>query len=650
MPLKHEQKYRSWVEVNLDHFIANLKEIKRLIGPKTDFMPAIKADAYGHGAIEISRAALQNGAKMLGVANADEGVQLRISGIEAPIVILGPSTDAEIDQIIKYNLTPSLSDYPFAFKFNKALSKLDRNFPVHIEVDTGMGRGGVMHTQALDLVKKTSKLAHVRLEGIFSHLASSEKLISYNDKQWALFSKLLADIKSAGFDIPVRHLDNSGAILNYPGFKLNMVRPGIMTYGIYPGADTELKARLAPVMSFKTNVILLKTFRTGCGIGYNSTFITSRPTRIATIPVGYGDGYAFILSNQGEALIHGKRAPIVGRVSMDMCTVDVTHIPECRTGDEVVLLGRQDKEFISADEIAAKAKTISYEVVCALGKRAPRVFIQKGKKQSVEPRLRRIFVPDEEKSIARIDNIIRHCLQTRARDEELGNAIYYEMFETLFGKEDRRLELRSGFRYNIRIAKSSDMKKSVSVKEYLTVSTHIEYKKTLRDHILMIGCASKNAQLTALFEDPRCEYRWLLSDGKNLSVERDFTVERVRIDNEDVPVIEAKNTRRGYEVWCGSEKLKQKINTEVKLEIEISTKKAKENKIFPVYLVYPVRGLEINFNYEKAGIRNVREESFFAGRHPQPTVSIRKGKSIGIKISDREWIFPTSGVIFIWDA
>jgi alanine racemase len=649
MPLKNEQKYRSWVEVNLDNFNANLKEIKRLIGPKTDFMPAIKADAYGHGAIEISRAALQNGARMLGVANADEGVQLRISGIEAPIVILGPSTATEIEQIIKYNLTPSLSDYTFANKLNKALSRSGRKIPVHIEVDTGMGRGGVMHTEALDLVKKTSKLTHIELEGIFSHLASSEKLISDNDKQWRLFSDLLAEIEREGIEIPIRHMDNSGAIINYPGFKLNMVRPGIMTYGIYPGPDTETKARLAPVMSFKTNVILLKDFPAGCGIGYNSTFVTSRPTRIATIPVGYGDGYAVILSNQGEALVRGKRAPIVGRVSMDMCTVDVTHIPECRTGDEVVLLGKQGREFISADEIAAKAKTISYEVVCALGKRAPRVFIQKGKKQSVEPRLRRIFVPDEEKSISRIDNIIRHCLQTRARNEELGNAIYYEMFETLFGKENQRLELRSGFRYNIHITKLPKTEKTTLSKDYLRVSTHIEYKKTIRDNIFMIGCASNNAQLAALFEDPRCEYRWLLSDGRNLSLERDFTVERVRIDNEDIPIIEAKSTKRGYEVWCGSESLRKKINKEVKLEIEISTKQTKSNKIFPVYLIYPVRGLEINFNHEKAGIKNVREESFFAGRHPQPIVSVKKGKSIDVKISDKDWIFPTSGVIFIWD-
>ena len=651
MPLKKEQKYRSWVEVDLDNFISNLKEIKRLIGPKVGFMPAVKADAYGHGAIEISHTALENGAQMLGVANADEGVQLRISGIEEPIVILGPSTAAEIEQIIKYNLTPSVSDAAFAKKLSDALVKSGHKLPVHIEVDTGMGRGGTMHNEAMKLIRKISHLPNIALDGIFSHLASSERIISFNDKQWQLFSDLLDDIKRSGIDIPIRHIDNSGAVLNYPGFKLNMVRPGIMTYGIYPSPDDQSKAKLAPVMSFKTSVVLLKDFPPGYGIGYNSAYVTSRQTRIATIPVGYGDGYAFILSNQGEALIRGQRASIVGRISMDMCTIDVTQIPNCKVGDEVVLLGKQGNDYISANEIAAKAQTISYEVLCALGKRAPRVFIQKGKKEAIEPRLRRIFIPDEEKSISRIDNIIRHCLQTRARDEELGNAIYYEMFETLFGKEDRRLELRSGFRYNIRIGKLPKIKKNaVYAENYFRVSTHIEYKKTIRDNIFMIGCASNHSQLAALFEDPRCEYRWLLSDGRNLSMERDFTIERVRIDNENIPIVETKKTKRGYEVWCGSEKLKRKINSEVKIEIEIATWQAKDNKIFPVYLVYPTRGLEINFNYEKANLKNVREESFFSGRHPQPSISKRKDKSIDIKISDKEWIFPTSGVIFLWDT
>ncbi len=382
----------------------------------------------------------------------------------------------------------------------------------------------------------------------------------------AIVYGFLADLKRLGINIPIRHIDNSGAILNYPEFKLNMVRPGLMTYGIYPSAETESKAKLAPVMSFKTSVVLLKDFPEGYGIGYGSTYVTQRQTRIATIPVGYGDGYAFILSNQGEALIRGKRAPIVGRISMDMCTIDVTHIPRCAVGDEVVLLGRQGKEYISANEIAEKAKTISYEVLCALGKRAPRVFLQKGKTDTVEPRLRRIFVPDEEKSISRIDNIIRHCLQTRTRDEELGNAIYYEMFETLFGKEDRQLELRSGFRYNIRIAQMPTRRKNgANAEHYFRVSTHIEYKKTIRNNIFMIGCALNNSQLAKLFEDPRCEYRWLLSDGRNLVMERDFTVERVRVDGKNIPIIEAKKTERGYEVWCGADFLKEKINSEVKI-------------------------------------------------------------------------------------
>jgi alanine racemase len=651
MSLKKEQKYRSWVEVDLDNFIGNLEEIKRLIGPQVDFMQVVKADAYGHGAIEISNAALKNGAQMLGVANADEGVQLRISGIEAPIVILGPSTVPEIEQIIKYNLTPSVSDVAFAKKLNKALVKSGHKLPVHVEVDTGMGRSGIIYSKALKVILEISKMPNITLEGIFSHLASSEVIIPYNKYQWRLFHDLLADLKRLNIIIPIQHIDNSGAILNYPEFELNMVRPGLMTYGICPSPENQSKAKLTPVMSFKTSIVLLKSFPDGYGIGYNSTFVTARQTRIATIPVGYGDGYAFILSNQGEALIRGKRAPIVGRVSMDLCTIDVTHIPDCALGDEVVLLGKQGNESISANEMAAKSKTISYEVLCALGKRAPRVFLQKGKTDAVEPRLRRIFVPDEEKSISRIDNIIRHCLQTRARDEELGNAIYYEMFETLFGKDDRQLELRSCFRYNIRVAKLPEGKKDTGhSNDYFHVSTYIEYKKTIRNNIFMIGCASNNSQLAALFEDPLCEYRWLLSNGKELVMERDFTVERVRIDHEDIPIIETKKTKRGFEVWCGSDELKQKINSEVKIEIEIATLQAKENKIFPVYLIYPTRGVDVNFNYEKAGLKNVREESFFAGRHPQPSISERKDKSIDIKISDEEWIFPTSGVIFIWDS
>lgn len=651
MQIKKKHQYRSWVEVDLDNFISNLREIKRLIGPHVDFMQVVKADAYGHGAIEISQVALRNGARMLGVANADEGVQLRVSGIDAPIVILGPSTEPEIEDIIKYNLTPSVSDLTFVKKLQKALKKTGGTIAVHIEVDTGMGRGGTMHSEAIQLINNILALPNIKLEGIFSHLASSEAPLPYNDRQWQLFSNLLKEIEVRNIRIKIRHMDNSGGVLNFPQFGLDMVRPGIMTYGIYPSPATATKAGLAPVMSFKTTIVLIKEFPAGCGIGYNSTYVTNRKTCIATIPVGYGDGYSLALSNLGEALINGRRAPIVGRVSMDLCTIDVTNIPDCAVGDEVVLLGKQGDEYISANEIADKAKTISYEVLCAIGKRAPRIFLQKGKTDAVEPQLRRIFIPGEEKSLARIDNMIRHCFQARTRNEELGDAIYYEMFENLFGKEDRQLELRSGFRYDIQIARfSASAEDKPGQDAYFQVNAHIEYRKTIKNSVFMIGCALNNRQLSALMEDPQCEYRWLLGGGDELVMERDFRVERVRIDDDDIPITAAKITDRGYEVWCGDDRLKEKINSEVKIAIEIVTKKAKSNNIFPVYLVYPTRGVDITFNYEKAALKNVRSESFFAGRHPSPSIISNRGESIKINVSDKEWIFPTSGVIFIWDV
>ncbi len=644
MSLRDALKYRSWVEVDLENFSHNLSEIKKIVGPNVKLLQVVKADAYGHGAIEISNMALKNGSSFLGVANADEGVQLRVSGINAPILIMSPATVSEIHEILKYNLTPSISDLGFARELQKNYRKADVKAPIHIEVDTGMGRGGTTHQEAFDIIREIINFPNIIIEGIFSHFSSSEvEDEDYNQMQWKLFKELIEMLEKNNIYIPQKHISNSGGILNFPQFCLDMVRPGLMSYGIYPSPDTESKADLAPVMSFKTSVVLLKDFPTNYSIGYGRTYITGKPTRIATIPVGYGDGYGWILSNQGEALILGTRVPLVGRVSMDMCTIDVTDIPDCRVGDEVVLMGKQGSEYISANEIAKKAQTISYEILCALGKRAPRVFVHKGKTDTVEPRLRRIYIPDEEKSISRIDNIIRNCFQTRARDEELGNAIYYEMFETLFGKKDRQLELRTDFKYDINVT-DDDLKKN-----YFTVTTHIKYTKTLRNNNFIIGCALNNKQLSALFEDERCEYRWLLNRGEDLFKESDFTVNRVRVDGEDVTIIRTEETDRGYEVWCGGNTLKKKVNKPVKMEIEIITKKFKGNNIFSVYLVYPTRGLEISFNYDGAQLKNVRDVSFFAGKHPYPEVVRKEGKSTHVKISDDEWIFPNSGVTFIWD-
>lgn len=637
-------KFRSWVEVDLGNFSHNWSEIRRLVGPDVKVLQVVKADAYGHGAIEISNIALKNGAAFLGVANADEGVQLRVSGINAPIFILSPSTTSEIEEIVKYSLTPSVSDLGFARELQKRFRKIGVRRPVHIEVDTGMGRCGAVHSEAFNIVRELLDFPNIFVEGIFSHLSSSENEDDdYNHMQWKLFRQLLDKLEESNIHVPIRHICNSGGILNFPQFKLDMVRPGIMSYGVYPSPATSSKADLLPVMSFKTRLILLKSFHKGCGIGYGKTYTTSRPTIIATIPVGYGDGYGFVLSNKGEVLIRGERAPVVGRISMDMCTIDVSDITGCEVGDEVVLMGKQGDEYISANEIAKKAGTISYEVLCALGKRAPRVFVNDGHADSIEPRLRRIFIPDDEKSMPRLDSIIRSCFRARAQNVELGDAIYYEMFETLFGKEDRQLELRTNFKYSI------NMTDDYLREDLYSVTTKIAYTKTLRDCIFTIGCALTKGQLSALFEDGRCEYRWLLGGGEGTFREDDFTVDHVRIDGEDVSIIRTEKTERGYEVLCGGDNLNEKLNKPVRMEIEILTRKFKGDNIFPVYLVYPTRGLEISFNYDGTGLKNVREVSFFAGKHPYPEVIRKEGRSIKLKIGDKEWIFPNSGVTFIWD-
>lgn len=648
--MQDTHSFRSWVEVDLDNFAKNWEEIKKIVGPGVKILQVVKADAYGHGSIEIAKVALQNGAYYLGVANADEGMQLRISGISAPILILSPSPAGEIRDIIKYNLIPSISDISFARDLQKACVKAGICIPVHVEVDTGMGRGGILHYEAFKVIREIADMPNLTLEGIFTHLSSSEIRAEYNVYQWELFKNVLRKLRENNINIPIKHMSNSGAILNYPEFNLDMVRPGLMTYGIYPSLETKDRARLHPVMAFKTRVVLIKDFPKGYSIGYSRTYITEKPSRIATIPVGYGDGYGVILSNAGEVLIRGKRAPVVGRVSMDMCTVDVSHIPDCVVGDEVVLMGSQGNEAISAYDIAHRVKTITYEILCTLGKRAPRVFLQRGETNAVLPRLRRVYVPDEERSVARINSIIRMCLQARVRNEELGDAIYYEMLETLFGKEDRSLELRENFRYFINVCDRHD-ENEYGKRDYLKFTTRIEYRKVLRSERFIIGCALNREQLASFFEDPRCEYRWLMDErDRELNVTDNFHVASVTVDNITVPIIGAYCTDRGLEIECGTDDLKSKLNQVVKFSIEIVALKSKSDNMFSVYLVYPTRGLEIVFDYEKSNLRNVREVSFFAGKRPYPEVTRLPGKSIRVYIPDDNWIFPNSGVTFVWEV
>jgi alanine racemase len=405
-------------------------------------------------------------------------------------------------------------------------------------------------------------------------------------------------------------------------------------------------------MSFKTRVALLKEFPEGYGIGYGRTFITRRPTRIATIPVGYGDGLGWVLSNQGEALIRGKKASIVGRISMDMSTLDVSGIPDCAEGDEVVLMGAQGKETITAEEIAARSHSISYEVLCALGKRAPRIFVRNGEPERVEPRLRRIFIPGEEHSIARIDGIIRSCFQARAQNDELGDAIFSEMFEILFGKNDRRLDLRSDFCYDVVFSHftAAEIAESPERADFFKVTTHIEYVKELREVKLIIACAFDQEQLDALFENSLCEYRWLLNRKETLDGDIAFVVKDLRIDGRPLALLKNTVTDKGLEALYGSEELKEKIGSAARFKIEIETRQRKDNRFFSAYIVYPTRGMRLSFHYGDTGISNVRDLNFFSGRRHAPETVRIPGRSVTMSIPGDTWIFPTSGVAFFWDV
>jgi alanine racemase len=652
MTSEETMQYRSWVEVDLGHFAANWRAIKKLLSPGVQVMQVVKADGYGHGAIEISNAALQNGAAYLGVANADEGVQLRVSGIIAPIVILSPATTPEIDQIIKYGLTPSISALGFALELQRRAHNAGMIAPVHVEVDTGMGRGGIPQKDSGAAIRRISVLPNLKLDGIFTHFSESEIISFYNALQWEGFQEVLKKIEADGIHIPLRHISNSGAIVNYPQCSLDLVRPGLITYGIHPSAETVGKIELEPVMSFKTRIALVKEFPEGCGIGYGRTFITRKPTIIATIPVGYGDGLGWLLSNKGEALVRGKKVPIVGRISMDMCTLDVSSVPGCAIDDEVVLMGMQGDETITVEGIATKSHSISYEILCALGKRAPRVFCRDGATDRVEPRLRRIFIPGEERSITRIDGIIRSCFQARAKNDELGDAIYSEMFEILFGKEDHRLDLRDNFRYDVAFSEFSaaDIEKKPERSRCFRVTTHIEYTKELRNAEFMIGCAFDEKQLAVLFENSRCEYRWLLNEEETSGKNIDFRVKGVRIDGEDIPLLKTETSANGLEEWFTADNLQKKINRLARVEIEIETRQNRDNRLFSAYIVYPTRGMRISFNYRKTGIRNVRDVSFFSGKRHNPETIRIPGESVTMAIPDDSWIFPTSGVTFFWDV
>ena len=370
-----------WAEVDLKATAHNICELRRITNPKTRLMAVVKANAYGHGIIEVARQSLENGAEALGVAHIEEGVQLKKAGIDVPVLIFGYTSPVHAKKLIEFDLTQTVYSCEISRELSQKANAYGKKIKIHIKVDTGMGRLGLLREikdNSLSEVESISRLPMLELEGIYTHFATADKSDrSYADKQFEIFMDFLNRLRIAGLEIPVTHAANSAAIINMPETHLDMVRAGISIYGLYTSEEVDRSIiKLKPAMALKTKIIHLKKVPAGFKVSYGTTYETEKPTTIATVSIGYADGLNRLLSSNGRMLVCGQSAPIVGRVCMDLTMLDVGKIPEIAIGEEVVVFGKQGNASISVDEIASTINTINYEVVSTIMERVPRIYLR----------------------------------------------------------------------------------------------------------------------------------------------------------------------------------------------------------------------------------------------------------------------------------
>ncbi len=362
-------------EINLGHLKYNIQEILKKVAP-SQVMAVVKANAYGHGAVPVARAALSTGATYLGVALVEEGIELRKNGIEAPVLVFGGAFPEQFDDFLKFDLDITLYTLSLIEQLNNRCLALNKKARLHVKIDTGMGRVGIHWQEAVDLIRKIKTFSHIHLVGIYTHFATSDE----QDKTYALqqltrFNQVVQQLRAERIQIPLIHAANSGAILDLPEAYFNMVRPGMLMYGWYPSPETSQSVQIKPVMSLKTQVLYVKDIASGDSVSYGRRFIAKKATRIVTLPVGYADGYNRLLTNQGQVLIQGKKFPVVGRVCMDLIHADIGDDRKIQAGDEVVLFGQQGNASFSVSDICQLIDTIPYEVCCWISQRVPRVYI-----------------------------------------------------------------------------------------------------------------------------------------------------------------------------------------------------------------------------------------------------------------------------------
>jgi alanine racemase len=365
----------TWAEIDLDAIAFNLRALKQHIGGGVEVIAVVKANAYGHGAIPVARVALESGASRLAVHRLIEGIELRKAGIDAPILIMGYTPPDGAGLAVRWRLTSSLITLEFARALSAQAEASGTVASVHVKVDTGMGRYGILPGEALEFLRSLKGLPGIQVEGLFTHFATADAAEPVHTlAQLEVFNQVLAALQAAGLRPPLTHAANSAAALRLPAARFDAVRPGIVLYGLEPSSEWPPPFELRPALALKSLVCRVRDLPAGSAIGYGRTYITQVPTRVALVPVGYGDGYHRSLSNKGVILIRGQRAPLLGRVSMDQIVVDVSRVPGVGQDDEAVLIGVQGQERISAEEVAERAGTINYEVTTALLPRVVRVY------------------------------------------------------------------------------------------------------------------------------------------------------------------------------------------------------------------------------------------------------------------------------------
>lgn len=372
----------TYVEINLDNLAHNFREIERNVKENTVVMPVIKANAYGHGSVELAKLYKSIGAKRFAVSLLNEAIELSKAGIDEPILVLNYTPSSQMDKVVDYNLIQSIYRLEDAISLSEKAKEANKNIKIHIKIDTGMSRLGFLpEGDSIEDIAKIFQLKNIEVEGIYTHFAKADEADkTFTKTQYNRFIFVVEELEKKGINIPIKHVSNSAAIIDLPEYNLDIVRPGIILYGYYPSDEViQDRIHLKPAMTLKAVISNIKTVPEETGISYGHLFITQRESKIATVPIGYADGYTRILTGKAEAFVGKSRVPVAGKICMDQLMLDITDLEDVKIGDEVVFFGVGNPEYPHVDEVAKKLGTINYEIICMMGRRLPRVYIKEGK-------------------------------------------------------------------------------------------------------------------------------------------------------------------------------------------------------------------------------------------------------------------------------